>query len=55
MTLEIEALLIAAITIAFLHTLTGPDHYVPFIALAKARGWGFGKTIGWTIQLSRQT
>lgn len=47
--LEMEALVIAAITIAFLHTLTGPDHYVPFIALSKTRGWSYGKTISWTI------
>jgi sulfite exporter TauE/SafE len=46
---EIEILIIAATTIAFLHTVTGPDHYLPFIALAKARGWSFAKTIGWTI------
>jgi sulfite exporter TauE/SafE len=46
---ELQALVITAISIAFLHTLTGPDHYLPFIALARARGWGLGKTIGWTI------
>jgi hypothetical protein len=46
---EIQVLLLTAISIAFLHTLTGPDHYLPFIALSKARGWGIGKTIGWTI------
>jgi sulfite exporter TauE/SafE len=44
-----EALIVAAITIACLHTLTGPDHYLPFIALSKSRGWSFGKTIFWTI------
>ena len=44
-----QALLITAISIAFFHTLTGPDHYLPFIALSKARGWNIAKTIGWTI------
>lgn len=46
---ETEVLMIAAISIACLHTLTGPDHYVPIIALSKARGWSFTRTIFWTI------
>ncbi|HSN60738.1 MAG TPA: hypothetical protein VLR49_07375 [Ferruginibacter sp.] len=46
---EMQVLIFTAISIAFLHTLTGPDHYLPFIALSKARGWSIGKTIGWTI------
>lgn len=49
MAVEMQALIFTAISIAFLHTLTGPDHYMPFIALAKARGWSAGKTIGWTL------
>ncbi|MEJ7680967.1 MAG: hypothetical protein WKG06_24575 [Segetibacter sp.] len=46
---ETEVLMIAAVSIACLHTVTGPDHYVPFIALSKARGWSFTRTIFWTI------
>jgi sulfite exporter TauE/SafE len=46
---EMEILIIAAISIASLHTLTGPDHYLPFIALSKSRNWSVSKTIGWTI------
>jgi sulfite exporter TauE/SafE len=46
---ELQILLITAITIACLHTITGPDHYLPFIALSKARGWSFIKTLSWTI------
>lgn len=46
---EMEILMIAAVSIACLHTVTGPDHYLPFIALSKSRGWSFTKTIGWTI------
>ncbi len=46
---ELQVLIITAISIASLHTLTGPDHYLPFIALSKARGWSLSKTIGWTI------
>ena len=46
---ELQILIMAAITISFLHTISGPDHYLPFIALSKARGWSLTKTIGWTI------
>lgn len=46
---EIMLLIIAAVSIAFLHTISGPDHYLPFIALSKARGWSYAKTIKWTI------
>ena len=49
MSTELQILLITAISIACLHTVTGPDHYLPFIALSKARGWSFGKTLLWTI------
>lgn len=30
---------VAAAGIALVHTLAGPDHYVPFIALARANNW----------------
>jgi len=46
---EMEVLIITAVSIAGVHTLTGPDHYLPFIALSKSRHWSFSKTIGWTI------
>jgi sulfite exporter TauE/SafE len=46
---ELGILMVTAMSIACLHTLTGPDHYLPFIALSKTRGWGFGKTMMWTI------
>lgn len=46
---ELEVLIVAAVTISFLHTIAGPDHYLPFIALSKARGWRFSKTLMWTI------
>ena len=42
---ELVILIISAASIAFVHTLLGPDHYVPFIAMAKARGWSLPKTL----------
>lgn len=38
----------AALT-GFLHTLTGPDHYLPFIFLSRARKWSLFKTIWITL------
>lgn len=35
-----------AATIGFVHTITGPDHYLPFAVLAKARNWSPVKTTG---------
>jgi hypothetical protein len=49
MSTEMQVLLITAIGIACLHTVLGPDHYIPFIALSKSRGWSFGKTLLWTV------
>jgi len=37
--------LVAGIT----HTLLGPDHYLPFVALAKARSWNLRKALGVTV------
>ena len=38
----------AAAVAGFVHTLAGPDHYLPFIALARVRGWSMVRTMGWT-------
>lgn len=34
-----------AVTIGFIHTLVGPDHYIPFIVLGEARKWTTRKTM----------
>ena len=39
------SLLAAAFGVGVVHTLLGPDHYLPFIMLAKARGWSRLRTI----------
>jgi nickel/cobalt exporter len=41
---EIIVLAGTAATIGFVHTVLGPDHYLPFIAMSKARGWSGTKT-----------
>jgi len=42
---EADILILTAASIAFLHTVLGPDHYLVFTALGKARGWSLGKTL----------
>ncbi len=37
-------LTITAASIGFLHTLLGPDHYLPFIVMSRARQWSSLKT-----------
>jgi sulfite exporter TauE/SafE len=41
-----ETLVLAgtAATIGLVHTILGPDHYLPFIVLARARRWNSAKT-----------
>ena len=45
---EIPALAATAASIGFVHTLLGPDHYLPFIAMSQARGWTKQKTLLFT-------
>lgn len=38
-------LLTTAFTLAFTHTLMGPDHYLPFVVMGRANNWSLMKTI----------
>lgn len=49
MSAEIQLLATTAASIGFLHTLTGPDHYLPFVMMSRARGWGMGRTSAITL------
>lgn len=42
---EAQILLLTAASIAFLHTILGPDHYVVFAAMGKARRWSLARTL----------
>lgn len=42
---ELVILTWTAVTIGFVHTIFGPDHYVPFIVLSKVRQWSGIKTV----------
>jgi sulfite exporter TauE/SafE len=42
---ELNILLLTAASLGFLHTISGPDHYLPFIVIGKARKWTIHKTV----------
>jgi sulfite exporter TauE/SafE len=44
MTAQLSALMITAASVGFIHTILGPDHYVPFAVLSWARNWSAAKT-----------
>lgn len=46
---DLFSLLVTTITISLVHTASGPDHYLPFIVLSKARNWSLYKTAFWTV------
>lgn len=46
---ELVLLLFTAVTISCIHTLTGPDHYLPFVALSRSKGWSRPRTVMWTV------
>ena len=46
---ELTILIITAASIGFFHTLLGPDHYLPFVAISKVRNWSQSKTLLLTI------
>lgn len=42
---ELLLLAFTAASLGFFHTLLGPDHYLPFIVMAKARRWSIVRTL----------
>src|SRR3989304_2199495 len=49
MTSELTLLLGTAATIGVVHTLLGPDHYVPFVAMSRALRWSAARTVWITL------
>lgn len=43
--MNLELLVMTAATIGFVHTVLGPDHYLPFVAMSAARNWTRRKTL----------
>ncbi len=45
---ELGILAVTAATIGFVHTVTGPDHYLPFIVIGRSRQWRLKRTLAVT-------
>lgn len=45
MNTSIALLSATAVSLGFIHTILGPDHYLPFIVLSQARQWSVRKTM----------
>jgi ABC-type nickel/cobalt efflux system permease component RcnA len=45
LTEPLAILLVTALSLGLVHTLLGPDHYLPFIVLGRAEGWALRKTL----------
>ena len=46
---ETSLLLLSTAGVAIIHTVSGPDHYLPFIVMARARQWSTARTIWITL------
>lgn len=45
---RLTVLLAGTAGVAVLHTLSGPDHYLPFVVMGRARQWSAARTVFWT-------
>jgi nickel/cobalt transporter (NicO) family protein len=45
MPIDLGLLIATAASIGLVHTLLGPDHYLPFVAMSAARGWTPRRTL----------
>tara|TARA_R110002049_G_scaffold285698_4_gene466950 strand:+ start:67534 stop:68268 length:735 start_codon:yes stop_codon:yes gene_type:complete len=48
MSAEFSVLVATAFSVGLIHTLLGPDHYVPFVAMSRTNGWSLKKTFSVT-------
>ncbi|MBN1531729.1 MAG: hypothetical protein JXA20_03620 [Spirochaetes bacterium] len=47
--MDMSLLIAGAAGLGFIHTVTGPDHYVPFTVMARAENWSLAKTADDTV------
>ncbi|WP_289040626.1 hypothetical protein [uncultured Zobellia sp.] len=46
--MEFSLICLTILSISAIHTISGPDHYLPFIVLSRSRKWSLSKTLLWT-------
>lgn len=42
---DISILVNTAFSVGLIHTILGPDHYIPFVAMSKSQGWSARRTL----------
>lgn len=47
---SLTMLMFSALALGFVHTVTGPDHYLPFVAISQTKKWSQLKTI-WVVTI----
>lgn len=47
---SLTMLMLTAMSLGFVHTISGPDHYLPFVAMAETRNWSMVKTM-WVVAI----
>ncbi len=50
MTAEVSVLMLTAFSVGFIHTILGPVHYIPFVAMARSNQWSPRRTF-WVTSL----
>lgn len=48
MSADLAVLALAAVSLGVVHTILGPDHYLPFLAMGRASGWSRRRTLAVT-------
>jgi len=46
---DLMTLSVGAVSLGFIHCVSGPDHYVPFVAMSRVGAWSLKKTVLVTI------
>jgi nickel/cobalt transporter (NicO) family protein len=46
---DLQLLIATAFWIGLIHTLAGPDHYLPFVVMGRARRWSTARTLAITL------
>lgn len=49
MSSEVLALMVTAASLGWFHTVLGPDHYLPFVVMARTGKWSLAKTMWVTV------
>jgi nickel/cobalt exporter len=49
MSSDLGILAVTAVSVGVVHTITGPDHFLPFVVIGRARRWSLARTLSVTV------